>query len=180
MVSIIRPSNVPLPDGSALKASTDRTRAANIPRIIQLNALLWPETYDQPWLTWMDLDLTMPQFKLLLLIASCQGLRVGDLAQRLGVTPPTVTTILDRLVEHGLVRREDDPVDRRLVIARLTAEGMRLLQRLNVHAGTEIAECMDDLSPEDLRCLQVGMEALHRTWESRQTALANASDPEAC
>jgi DNA-binding MarR family transcriptional regulator len=128
----------------------------------------------------MDLDLTMPQFKLLVLIASCQGLRVGDLAQRLGVTPPTVTTILDRLVEHGLVRREDDPLDRRLVIARLTAQGLRLLQKLNVHADTEIADCMDDLSPDDLRCLQIGMEALHRTWESRQAALRTATDPEAC
>ncbi len=163
-----------------MKASTDRTRAAVIPRIIQLNALLWPETYDQPWLTWMDLDLTMPQFKLLLLIASCQGMRVGDLAQRLGVTPPTVTTILDRLVEHGLVRREDDPVDRRLVIARLTSTGLSLLQRLNIHADSEIAECMEELSPEDLRCLLVGMEALHRTWETRQVAIAAASDPEAC
>jgi len=151
-----------------------------IPRIIQLNALLWPETYDQPWLTWMDLDLTMPQFKLLILIASGRGLRVGDLAQRMGVTPPTVTTILDRLVEHGLVRREDDPVDRRLVIAKMTAEGLSLLHRLNVHAGTEIADCMDDLSPDELRCLHVGMAALHRSWEARQAALAGASDPEAC
>jgi DNA-binding MarR family transcriptional regulator len=163
-----------------VKAPSDRSRAAVIPRIIQMNALLWPETYDQPWLTWMDLDLTMPQFKLLVLIASCKGLRVGDLARRLGVTPPTVTTILDRLVEHELVRREDDPVDRRLVIARLTAKGLTLLQRLNVHADTEIAECIDDLSPEDLRCLLTGMEALHRAWEARQSALASATDPEAC
>jgi DNA-binding MarR family transcriptional regulator len=171
---------VPHADGWTVKATIERNRATLIPKIIQLNALLWPETYDQPWLTWMDLDLTMPQFKLLLLIASCKGLRVGDLAQRLGVTPPTVTTILDRLVEHGLVRREDDPVDRRLVIARLTAEGIGLLQRLNVHSDTELAECMDDLSPEELRCLLIGMEAVHRTWEARQAALANATDPEAC
>lgn len=163
-----------------MKASTERNRAAMIPRIIQLNALLWPETYDHPWLTWMDLDLTMPQFKLLLLIASCQGMRVGDLAQRLGVTPPTVTTILDRLVEHELVRREDDPLDRRLVIARLTSKGLGLLQRLNIHADTEITECMDDLSPEELRCLLVGMEALHQTWEARQAAVTAATDPEAC
>ncbi len=163
-----------------MKSTTDRGRPAMIPRIIQLNALLWPETYDQPWLSWMDLDLTMPQFKLLLLIASRKGLTVGDLAQRLGVTPPTVTIMLDRLVEHGLVRREDDPVDRRLVIACMTASGLQLLQRLNLHADTEIAECMSDLSPADLHCLLTGLEALHRTWAARQAARANGSDPEAC
>ncbi len=163
-----------------MKSTTDRGRPAVIPRIIQLNALLWPETYDQPWLNWMDLDLTMPQFKLLLLIASRKGLTVGDLAQRLGVTPPTVTIMLDRLVEHGLVRREDDPVDRRLVIACITASGLRLLQRLNVHADTEITECIGDLSPEDLRSLLTGLEALHRSWAARQAAQSARSDPEAC
>jgi DNA-binding MarR family transcriptional regulator len=163
-----------------VKSTTDRGRPAMIPRIIQLNALLWPETYDQPWLSWMDLDLTMPQFKLLLLIASRKGLRVGDLAQRLGVTPPTVTIMLDRLVDHGLVRREDDPVDRRLVIACMTAKGLRLLQRLNVHLDTEVAECMSDLSPEDLHSLLIGLEALQRAWSVHQAARANTGDPEAC
>jgi DNA-binding MarR family transcriptional regulator len=163
-----------------VKSTTDRGRPAMIPRIIQLNALLWPETYDQPWLSWMDIDLTMPQFKLLLVIASRKGLTVGDLAQRLGVTPPTVTIMLDRLVEHGFVRREDDPVDRRLVIACMTAKGLRLLQRLNVHADTEIAECMGDLSPENLHCLLTGLEALHRSWAMRQATHATAGDPEAC
>src|SRR5579859_2881801 len=152
-----------------------------IPRIIQLNALLWPETYDHPWLTWMDLDLTMPQFKLLLLIASRNGARVGDLAQRLGVTPPTVTTLLDRLVDQSLVRREDDAIDRRLVIARLTVQGRRLLQRLNMQQDPALSECISDLSDDDLRALLVGLEALHRAWQARQSLLlAQDSEPEAC
>jgi DNA-binding MarR family transcriptional regulator len=128
----------------------------------------------------MDLDLTMPQFKLLLLVASRKGLRVGGLAQGLGVTPPTVTSMLDRLVEHGLVRRDDDPVDRRLVIASVTAKGLRLLQRLNVRAEDEAAQCMQDLAPDDLRALLRGMEALHLAWEARQAEVVDGSDPEAC
>jgi DNA-binding MarR family transcriptional regulator len=128
----------------------------------------------------MDLDLTMPQFKLLLLIASRNGARVGDLAQRLRVTPPTVTTLLDRLVEQALVRREDDAIDRRLVIARLTPHGYSLLQRLNMHADAMLAECMGDLKDEEFQALLVGLEALHRAWQARQTALTNGSDPEAC
>jgi hypothetical protein len=71
-------------------------------------------------------------------------------------------------------------VDRRLVIACMTANGLRLLQRLNVHTDTEITECVGDLSPEELRNLLTGLEALHRAWSARQAAQSGVSDPEAC
>jgi DNA-binding MarR family transcriptional regulator len=158
----------------------DLSRAAIIPRLLRLHAALGPAAHEQPWVSWMDLDLTMPQFKLLLLIASRNGARVGDLAQRLGVTPPTVTTLLDRLEDQTLVRREDDPIDRRLVIARLTAHGRRLLQRLNLVTDPLLSECLSDLSNDDLRALLVGLEALHRAWLARQAAHAQGAEPEAC
>ncbi len=159
---------------------SDLSQTAMIPHLVQLNGLPWRDEQEHPWRQWVDLALTMPQFKLLLVIASGNGFRVGDLAQRLGVTPPTVTTILDRLVQHGLVRREDHPVDRRLVIARLTAEGARLLQRLRVYAHDEIFECLADLTPDDLHSLQVGLEALQRAWQARQAMLAASNEPDAC
>lgn len=156
-------------------------RAAIIPRLFRLQAILAHAAPDQPWLRWMDLDLTMPQFKLLLLIASRNGARVGDLAQRLGVTPPTVTTLLDRLEEQSLVRRDDDAGDRRLVIARLTLQGRRLLQRLNMQPDPVLSECISDLGDDDLRALLVGLEALHRAWMARRSLLhAQESEPEAC
>src|SRR6185312_1061322 len=74
----------------------------------RLNELFWPNLIEAGWKVWIDLELTMPQFKLLLLIAAGDAPRVSDLAQVLRVTPPTITTVLDRLVDHGLVRREDD------------------------------------------------------------------------
>jgi DNA-binding MarR family transcriptional regulator len=151
-----------------------------IPRLLELNALLWPDAPERVWETWLDLALTMPQFKLLLLVAAGKGLRVGDLAVKLGVTPPTVTTILDRLVDHRLVRREDDPVDRRLVIVRLTSQGRDLLQRLRVSATADLAHCIQAMTPHDLRCLLVGMEALHRASQAHAAADAGANDPEDC
>jgi DNA-binding MarR family transcriptional regulator len=109
----------------------------------------------------------MSQFKLLLLVAENDGSRVGDLALALHVTPPTVTASLDRLVGHGLVRREDDPLDRRLVIARLTPEGRELLQRLNLQHREEISECLGELSEAQLDGLYGGLAALQRVWNER-------------
>lgn len=152
------------------------SRAAIITRLLELNAALWPAPPVRPWQIWMDLDLTMSQLKLVLLIAANGGSRVGDLAHRLGVTPPTVTTSLDRLVNHGLVRRVDDPVDRRLVIARLTTQGTELLQRLHLHSGADMHECIAALDEDSLRCLLIGMEALHSAYQSRCGRVPGGAD----
>lgn len=133
---------------------------------MRIEASFWQNAVTPTWQTWVDLDLTMSQLKLLLLIASCRGSRVGDLAQRLGVTPPTVTTILDRLVEHALVRREADSLDRRLVIARLTPAGEGLLRQLQLLGAIDLSQYIDELDEEELRCLVVGMEALQRVWHN--------------
>ena len=50
---------------------------------------------------------------------------MGQLAASLAVTLSTVTGIVDRLVEHQMVVREEDPHDRRLVVCRLRAAAPR-------------------------------------------------------
>ncbi|HEY8284774.1 MAG TPA: MarR family transcriptional regulator [Chloroflexota bacterium] len=154
--------------------------ASFVPRLSELNGLLWPSSLSDAWREWRQLELTMPQFKLLLTIASGDGPRVSDLAQRLGVTPPTVTAVLDRLVEHGLVRRTDDQRDRRQVICLLTNQGSDLLRRLRFDAWTEVVECMADLAAEEIESLLVGLEALDRAWRARHLHAANGAEPQAC
>src|SRR6476661_7536619 len=95
--------------GSTVNEQDPSRPAVPAARLERLNELFWPNLIEVGWKVWIDLELTMPQFKLLLLIAAGDGPRVSDLAQALRVTPPTITTVLDRLVDHGFVRREDDP-----------------------------------------------------------------------
>ena len=46
-----------------------------------------------------------------------------ELADRLGIVPRSVTTVVDALEEAGLVRREIDPRNRRAILLRLTDQG---------------------------------------------------------
>src|SRR5262249_6974560 len=68
---------------------------------------------------WLDVDVSMSQLKVLMALAwadpeeSAHGLRMSDLSHYLGVTPATVTVVVDRLVERGLVARQQDVQDRR-------------------------------------------------------------------
>src|SRR4051812_14214933 len=80
---------------------------------------------------WAELDLTMAQLKALVSIAASGGLAGRELAERLGIGPSAVTPLVDRLVAHGYVRREEDPADRRISRARPTAQGRALFDRLN-------------------------------------------------
>src|SRR5215831_17668764 len=63
--------------------------------------------------SWCAVDLTMPQLKALFLAHADGGASHSEIARALGVGVSTVTGIVDRLVEHGLVERRPDPADRR-------------------------------------------------------------------
>lgn len=58
---------------------------------------------------WLELDLTMPQLKTLLVVDWLGPVPMSQLAARLGVSLPTATGLVDRLVEIGLARRSMIP-----------------------------------------------------------------------
>src|SRR5918912_4240875 len=64
-----------------------------------------------------------------ILIALARGPRsVGKLAEELKVSPPAATQLVDRLAEHGMVDRHNDPADRRVVLVDYV-EGMHDVAR---------------------------------------------------
>jgi len=125
--------------------------------LVHLIALTDP----QPW---MNLDLTMPQFKVLLLLWHLRRARVGVLAEKLGVHLSTIGGILDRLVEAGFVCREDDAEDRRLVVSRLTDKGEAMLVRLYDGRVTEMNDRIERLSGDEAAALDSGLKALLAQW----------------
>jgi DNA-binding MarR family transcriptional regulator len=55
------------------------------------------------------------------------GLRAGELARRMMITPATVTSVVDTLERNGHVERRRDPSDRRAVLVHITDSGRRLV-----------------------------------------------------
>lgn len=72
------------------------------------------------------LDLTPPQFYVLATIGYAGGLPFGEIGEKMMVTVSNLTGIVDRLEKKGLVVRERDGHDRRIVRVRLTEKGARL------------------------------------------------------
>lgn len=73
-------------------------------------------------------DLTMPQFHMLVTIKQFEPLKLKELAEYLHVSPPAASLMLDRLVELGLVIREQSAEDRREIQIRLTPEASETLK----------------------------------------------------
>ena len=90
---------------------------------------------------------------------------VGQLAAQLGVTLPSITATVDRLVQQGMVLREDDPGDRRKVINRVTPDGAALIDRLQEGKKARLVAAIGNLTPQDL-------EALHQSLATLERALA--------
>jgi DNA-binding MarR family transcriptional regulator len=78
----------------------------------------------------IDGDVTLPQFRALVVLAVQGSLRSIDIAEELGVNPSTGTRMCDRLVRKGLVRRARSASDRRVVRLRLTRAGHDIVEQV--------------------------------------------------
>ena len=119
---------------------------------------------------WLELDMSTPQLKALLLISEEEGIRMRELARRLGGSFSNATVLVDRLVERGLVERLADPEDRRVVLVRTADEGQQLIEQLVTSWRTLSTSLLEALTPEDLtkvhEALRVLLEAARRDGET--------------
>lgn len=74
-------------------------------------------------------EVTLPQFRALVLLEAHESMTVAELADALGVVPSTASRMADRLVTRKLIRRSTDAANRRQVQLRLSAAGRRLIEQ---------------------------------------------------
>jgi DNA-binding MarR family transcriptional regulator len=117
---------------------------------------------------WVELGLTMTQLRVLFVLRAEDGASAGALAERLRVKPSTLTRIADRLVRHGLVRREVDDEDRRLVRHHLSATGARTVEELERGGRARLDEVFNRLSASQLERLVLALEDLTAALDAQE------------
>ena len=95
------------------------------------------------------LGLTYPQYLVMLVLWEHDGASVKQLGERLALDSGTLTPLLKRLEQHGMVTRRRDPDDERVVRIDLTAEGKKLRGKAR-RVPTELA-CRAGFDPGDER-----------------------------
>jgi DNA-binding MarR family transcriptional regulator len=100
-------------------------------------------------------DVTLPRFDLMAqLYRHPDGLKMGELSQRLMVTGGNVTGIVDQLVREGLLTREPDARDRRAWRVALTAAGRKSFARMAGEHERWVVELMNGLTDAERDALQ--------------------------
>jgi DNA-binding MarR family transcriptional regulator len=109
---------------------------------------------------WVELELTMAQFKTAFVVAQRGPLSVNAIAEILGVTQSTVSHLVDRLAQEAIVERVADPTDRRRTLVRLAPRGGELMEALRQGQRVFAQELLSQLDLADLRALIQGFRAL--------------------
>jgi len=122
----------------------------------------------------MDLDLTIPQLRVLFLLAESEHMSMGRTAHELGITLPACTHLVDRLVRAGYVARNDDPDDRRVVRCALTDAGRALVERTLQSFPFQRQEFLDRLTVEELRVIVQAMGVFKRVMAEIHVEQARA------
>jgi DNA-binding MarR family transcriptional regulator len=114
--------------------------------------------------------LTPPQFNVLMEVAVASGARLAlhEICERLLKSPPNVTALVDRLERDGLLRRERNQDDRRVVMATLTERGWEALAAAAPEVFAAERRMLGDLSPAGRREL---VQQLH--WVARPPGSAD-------
>jgi DNA-binding MarR family transcriptional regulator len=109
-----------------------------------------------------DEGLSYALISLLFNIGRNQPISAGELAASEGVSPPSVTRSLNRLIELGYVSRVPDPADRRAALIRLTSRGVKEREKVLRSREVWLEEHLERLSPDELTTLLAALPALER------------------
>ncbi|HSB72495.1 MAG TPA: MarR family winged helix-turn-helix transcriptional regulator [Candidatus Methylomirabilis sp.] len=106
--------------------------------------------------------LSVPQFRALAFLRRNAGACLFAVADHLGVSRPTASAVIDRLVRRGLVTRTVDPLERRRVSLRLTLSGSRHLTAARKATRAWMATMLAGMPEDRLRTIAQGVALLGR------------------
>jgi DNA-binding MarR family transcriptional regulator len=111
-----------------------------------------------------SLELTIPQFRTLAFVNRNKGSSLYEVSDHMGLTPPSVSTLVDGLIERGMMEREEDPTDRRRVRLAVTSHGRAILETASHETLTYLAKKLSNVTPDNREVIAKAMEILRITF----------------
>ncbi|MBA3824057.1 MAG: MarR family transcriptional regulator [Ktedonobacterales bacterium] len=124
---------------------------------------------------WEERGITLPQLRVLSYLRANPQATTNALARALGLTAPTVSGLVDKLVIAGLVVRGVNPDDRRVIPLSLTPEGTGVISEIRQGNQAYLSELAGDLG-EDLEPIIFALEHLVAAIDERPARAAIAED----
>jgi DNA-binding MarR family transcriptional regulator len=109
-------------------------------------------------------DLTLAQYRVLAMVSAGDE-RASLLAGRLAITKPSVSAVVDGLVERGFLAREPVDGDRRAIRLRITTDGTKALDAAEAAMAERLEPLVDAV--EDRAALMNGLDEMHGVLRAR-------------
>jgi DNA-binding MarR family transcriptional regulator len=126
--------------------------------------------------TWLELGLTMAQFKALVAVEGCGATSVGGVASDLGIGESAASSLVEQLVRAGYARRTEDPADRRRAVVTVTERGASLLGELRHGKRVALREWLEKLSEDDRAMLGRALSALAAVLPQTEAQAGSGAD----
>lgn len=147
-------------DKQTMKTPTNRQQKADERHARAMMRLIHQVTAGHPERTTLELNVRQRLIIQSLGIVGCRP--IAAIGQQLGLTPSTMTGLVDRLEEQGFLRRESHPSDRRATVLRLTRKGETAFQREVAFYRTLVDETLSALGDDAKRLLLDALTCLSR------------------
>jgi DNA-binding MarR family transcriptional regulator len=112
-------------------------------------------------------DISIPQFRTLAFVQRNPDSSLSSLAEHLGLTLPSVSKLVDGLVNKKLVIRQESKVDRRRLTLVLTQTGASIVNSARAEAHASLAKKLAGLSDEELETIYQAMQLLRPIFSSQ-------------
>jgi DNA-binding MarR family transcriptional regulator len=117
----------------------------------------------------LELDVTMSQMKIMLILFIKGPQRMSALAADLEITLATATGLVDRLVERDFIVRENSPDDRRVVMCRLSENGQKAVGRIWKSARNRSGQLLGAMEISKLNMFREALEAMLNSAKKTST-----------
>ena len=142
------------------KTTTKRAQIAEENHARAMMRLIHQVTAGHPERTTLELNVRQ---RLVIQSLGIAGSRpIAAIGQQLGLTPSTMTGLVDRLEEQGYLRREAHPSDRRATVLRLTRKGETAFQREVEFYRTLVDETLSALGEDSKKLVLAALDCLGR------------------
>lgn len=116
----------------------------------------------------LESTLTIKQLRVLMALTVADGTSMGDLASRFGVSMATMSRIVDRIEERGLVERLPDPGDHRIRRLHMTDLGREVVSEIHGVSPELGTDVLRGLTAEEAEALERGLAAVNRELQALQ------------
>lgn len=132
---------------------TENTTATDEPLDVITDALLTASrllvAISSQSIALVDENITIPQFRTLVILSNRGPINLATVAGLLGVQPSAAGRMVDRLVSAGLIDRLPHPASRRELLAALTPRGREVVRQVTARRRAEIARIVEKMPAQE-------------------------------